>query len=198
MKKLFVGLIVLVVTVFGTQAWATTLSFDPFVSSIMVGDSVDVDVMVAVAPDKDVGGFDFNVLFDDTILDFDSYSLSDNLGYIGDITDPSAEALDWSVGDLGGGAVHLSEVSWLGDLSFQPDSFSLATLSFTGIDVGASLLAFDLTSPLIIGDAWGNEICAVPLSGKIKVNPVPEPTTMLLFGTGMVGFGAILRKKWKI
>ncbi|MGD9576767.1 MAG: PEP-CTERM sorting domain-containing protein [Syntrophorhabdus sp.] len=195
MKNLVLVFCVVMAIAIGSQASATSiLSFEPFVSSINSGDSVDVNVVISGLRANDaVGGFDFNVVFDDSVLAFDSYSLTDNLGSI-----PAYDADDWSLGDLGGGTVNIAELSWLSDLSFQDDSFVLATLSFTGIGVGTSSLLFD---NIIISDAQGSDICTVPSFGIVKVNPVdpvPEPATMVLLGAGIVGLvGSRIRRKKK-
>jgi PEP-CTERM motif-containing protein len=187
MKKLMLCLSLILATSFGAQAWAATLYFEPFASSINVGESVDVDVVIACLDcGTDVAAFDFNVLFNDAVLAFDSYSLTDNLGenISPDMWDMEADAWDSSWGDLGGGAVRLAELSWLWDLSFQPDSFTLATLSFTGIGAGTSLLLLD---NVLISDTWGEGICAFPIPGVVCVAPVPEPGTFLLLGAGILG-----------
>lgn len=195
MKKLVLGFCVAMALAFGSQAWAATMYFEPFVSYIYVGESLDVNVAISgLGEFDDVGAFDFNVVFDDAVLAFDSYTLTENLGDIS-----AGDAEDLSGGDLGGGTVNLSELSWLGDLSFQDDPLVLATLSFTGIGEGASLLKFEYspTSPYYISDTWGDGICTVPIFGVVKVDPVPEPATFILFGLGIVGLVGIRSRRKK-
>ena len=185
---------ILIAGLFTSQAWSSAiLYFEPLASSINVGESVDVDVVIAgLDCGTDVAAFDFNVAFDDTVLAFDSYSLTDNLGVI------PVDADDWSWGDLGGGTVNLSELSYLWDFSFQPDSFTLATLSFTGIGAGTSLLGFEYGfSPYYLSDAWGYEIFTLPGIGAVCVNPVPEPGTFILLGAGIVGLAGIRARRNK-
>jgi len=180
-----------IVCLLASQAWSAILYFDPIVSRINVGESLDVDVVIAGIPcDTDVGAFDFNVHFNDAVLALNSYNLKDNLGDIS-----AGDADDWSGGDLGDGTANLAEISWLDDLSFQPDSFALATLSFTGIGGGFSPLWFD---NVLIGDTWGDEIRTLQGVGVVGVAPVPEPATWLLVGIGICGLiGTRIRRNKK-
>jgi hypothetical protein len=102
-----------------------------------------------------------------------------------------ADAEDWSCGDVGGGITNLAEVSYLWDFSSQPDSFTLATDNFTGISLGSSPLSF---SDVIFGDDWGESLSATLESGT--VSPVPEPGTILLLSSGLLGFAGF-RKKFR-
>lgn len=172
------------------HAWAVALSFNPSTSYVNIGDQVAVDIIVSGLGDDDLSTFDFNVNYDPTILSFGGYSLGDGLGDL-----VSGDAVDWSLGDLGGGSLNLAELSWLFDLSFQADTFTLATISFTGLAVGNSSLTF--SPPIILGDSFGEPIDGVAGVGSIEAGesvPIPEPGTMFLFGIGLVGIAAIRKK----
>ena len=111
-KRIFICFsIFCALVMFSNQALAITMSFNPSDSIIGVGDSIGIDIVISGMESNILAAFDFNINYDDTILDFDSYSLGSELGFI-DPSDPSAEAEDWSSGDLGGGIINLAEVSW--------------------------------------------------------------------------------------
>jgi len=182
-----------------SSAHAVNLSFETVTSELMIGGSFDVGLVISgnelsgnyFSGGNDLGAFDIQINYDESLIDYDSYSLNGNLGF----------SLDASLGDLGGGEIQLSEISLEPDLSFQPDSFTLATLSFTAIASGSGQISY-LDSAITLGDYLGNPYnldSSVPLSLNINepsAAPVPEPATVFLFGIGLFGFASIsIRKK---
>lgn len=187
-KSLF-GLCVvcLVIAFCGYAAWGydVTLSFNPSTATVGMGDQIGLEITISGLEDVDLGAFDLNLNYEDTFLSFDSYVLGDGLGDI-----DAGDAADWSQGDLGGGVINLAELSWLDDLSSQPDSFCLATVFFTGSAVGTSSLSF---SDVDLGDEWGDSITDPSLeTGSVTV--VPVPTALWLLGSGLIGLVGLRRR----
>ena len=113
----------------------------------------------------DLYDFDFNVNYDDSVLSFTNYSLGTGLD------DSLAPPTDYSR-NLGGGVFNLAQsAGFLADLSAQLDTFTLATLSFSGISEGISLLSFDNGEAgfILLGDGQGDSIDASFENGSIDV-----------------------------
>ncbi|NWH06809.1 PEP-CTERM sorting domain-containing protein [Desulfobacter latus] len=187
-----------------SQSWATTLSFDPSSSSILAGESIDVDIVISGLDPENLAVFDLNVNFDPTILSYapnTGCELGEGLGLF-----DFFEASDESDGVTAPGTINLAVESWIwpigdtvyGDAFFsdQASSLTLATLTFTGLAAGNSSLSI---SDVILGDENGASISITSTdlgTGSIEVSsPAPEPSTMILFGIGLLGFSGIGRRK---
>jgi hypothetical protein len=179
-----------------TPALAISIDFDPIDSNVLVGDAFDVDVVVsgleASGLDEIVSAYDLFIGYDDAVVSATAVSFGT---YLDDMLFPgfTLQAEDLQTA----GQINISETSLLTDdfLALQqPDSFTLATLSFTALSAGISDLLFDLHPLLgINNDVKGRNGALIPvtmgtgsISVAIKPISVPEPASLALLLAGLL------------
>ena len=170
------------------------------VATPAMAETIIVDVSIDGLEDVDLGAFDFDLNYDAEKLTFVYYDLNDGLGSF-----TLWDAEDLSSGDgysgidyVGAGTVHLAAVSYLSDLSAQPDAFSLATLVFSTDAAGSSSVYDDFSlSNIDLGDADGNPISfSVETDGtSLTINAIPIPAGVWLLGSGLFGLFALRRQR---
>jgi hypothetical protein len=190
-KKLFLGVFLAMVLVFSTSlAQAITIGFDPVTQDVILGNPAVVDLFISGLGNYEppsLGVFDLDIAYNPTILDFTGYVLGP---YLGDTA--IGEALDLSWGETAPGLVNIGELSLLFDWeldALQPSSFTLASLTFDTLALGPSPLGLSVNA---LGDAYGDPITADVQSGSVNV--VPEPRSLLLVASGLVGLGYFRKK----
>lgn len=167
------------------SAGAASVSLtDP--GALAAGDTFVVDIVVDGLDTEDLAGFSIDLLFDESLLAFNSYSLGVEL------TDTFYGQEDLSLGEYGVGLVNVGEISWLLDFSAQPDSFVIASLEFEAIAPGSTSLSFDYL------DASDPDALALALNGTdldLDITAVPLPGALLLFGSAIAGFTGLFRRR---
>jgi hypothetical protein len=161
-----------------------TVSFSP-VSQI--GNTVNVGIFVSgldagIAPS--LGLYDFDINFDINHLNFSGATFGDEV--LGDELDLFNSGLNQTTANLlSPGVLNLAEYSLdsVEDLNnLQADGFTLATLSFSSLNLDVSFLQITVNA---LGDADGNPLNA-QVSASTPVSTVPLPSAFVMLLSGLV------------
>jgi hypothetical protein len=179
------ALLLFVVIVFGAvHARAdSVISIQPSLSTPSVGSFFDVSVNIASV--NDLYAFQFDVSFNPTILSGTSVTEGAFL--------PAGGATFFIPGSIDniGGSISFTADSLLTAVSGVSGSGTLADLQFQALTAGTSPVNL---SNIILLDSNLSDIPFTTANGS--VSPVPEPSTMLLLGSGLIGLVGYGRKKF--
>jgi cohesin domain-containing protein len=175
---------------------ALTLSVVPQASTLNVGDTVSVDVVVSDLVNggaPSLGAYDIDLSFDPSVLSFASIAFGTGLS----VTGVPSIIQEFA---LGTGFVNPFEASLedTADLNaLQAGAFTLFTITFNAGQVGTSLLSLGVNS---LSNAEGAGVVADALNaGTISVvgaPAVPLPAGVWLLVSGVAGVGA-LGRRWR-
>lgn len=193
-KRLFpIFTIILLTAIHTSFGHAISIDFFPPSRSAVMGNPVDVTIRISDLGEftgPSLSTFDLDVSFDPAILNINSVTYGDpvlgdqlDLFDLGSLTATTVEA----------GSLNLFQLSF--DLpddlnSLQPSAFALATVSFDTLEPGTSRLGLTTNA---LGDAAGEPLEADFVDGLVTVNPIPLPSTLILFVTGLAGLGSLAR-----
>ena len=187
----------LAATLGATAASATAiLSLDfPVAPHTGVGDQLSVNLNIgglATGGPPSLGAWIINVSYDPTIFSITNpdVTFGPNLGTL-------AQTIDLVDTTSVSGIVMITQTSLLSaaalDALQTTDPFLLATLEFTGLTLGTSLMGFSPTTT--VSDAFGTTL-VVAGNAPVAAAVVPEPSTVTLFGVGAFALGlAALRRR---
>ncbi len=173
------------ICLFSGQSSGVVLSLNPATQEVVLGNTTTVNLNISGLGEFSpisLGAFLTEITFDDTILSFESASYGPFLGDSNDFFETDI------ITTANSGSVSLDEFSFLFDFEldiFQPDSFTLATLSFSGEKIGTSSLDFGLID---LSDAIGFSINPILVGAAVNVKSasteVSEPFSFILLLTG--------------
>ena len=186
-NKQLTAIFAISVLTFCGAAQAITVSTTPDASSYQVGETVSIDLIISDLGNGDapsIGAFDIDLMFDSSIISFDSVSFGDPV--LGDQLDL------WGMGSMtdygeDNDSINVFELSFDDPadlLAMQADEFVLATFTFTASAEGDSHVNIYVND---LSDAYGVEsLAANTISSNVKVVPLPAALPLLISGLTLV------------
>lgn len=194
-KTLALACSTVVATLLSAPTWAgIVLSIDAK-KSVITGQEVKLDIFVDGLNNSDLGGFNLDVGYDNTVFSFTRYTLGKQL------VDPLFGQQDASLGSqtgVSGSFVNLAEVSGLLDFSAQPERFLLGSIYFKATQAGSGLFRFMTPSASDFSDALGGGL-NVDSRHTWSVSSTPtvavsEPSTAALLSLGLLTLVGLRRR----
>jgi hypothetical protein len=186
-KSIIVSIIVGTLLCMGPiRANALSIYFDQLSVNVIEGDNFTVDLLADIGELEQILGWDIDLLYNNAQVAYTEYTVGSSWNAVTPIPDNDESMaglapfdLPWGTGIYGNG-VHL------------------ATLSFNCLAVGTSFLNIGIDDAL-----EGFQLAAVPggfaswepTATTVNQAPVPEPSTILLVGTGLLGIIGFGRKR---
>lgn len=161
-------------------AQAQTVTPVPSSPTVMPGDLFTVDLVVSGlgdTPSSTLGAFDLDFVYEPALLRFYGVVFGDGL----DVLDlGSLFSVSSSPGLI---SIFQTSFDSIDDLvALQPNSFTLATLSFKAIGQGISPLELFVNA---FGDAQATSMPVEPGAGSVTSVPEPEAWALMLAGLGL-------------
>lgn len=166
------------------NANAVTVNVIPSATQVAVGSSLQVRVEVGDLSNTAVGAYDFDLLFNSSVLSYSGAVWGDSV--LGDQLDlaqlGSLSALDISAaatGKINAYEISFDDIATLNN--FQADHFTLLTFNFDVINNGISPLTASVNS---IGSSEGDPLFADVTNSSVST--VPLPATLPLFASALL------------
>jgi hypothetical protein len=192
---------VALMSVLALPTHSSTIGISVSKNAPLVGETFGVYFTVSgltSATGDSLSAFDFDIIYDDSKLSLTGYGFDDPaLGNQLDLAEVGKFAFVGDLFDFGGGLLDVYGLSGNSDTVLDADqasAFRFLILSFqTLVPTSSTLIEIDLADPFLavlnsgFGDlAYSFSSSGVTVTVSDQMNNVPEPTLILLFGTGLL------------